>query len=102
MHQRESGLEEPASLGRSTATSKPPCLRSVFWGGVHNQTPASNTHNRPQGGGAHITWGAVILRIMPAPQRGAFIVLYTQIGIVQLLEYSCEIANLTTGILIQT
>ena len=39
---------------------------------------------------------------MPAPQRGAFIVLYTQIGIVQLLEYSCEIANLTTGILIGT
>ena len=37
---------------------------------------------------------------MPAPQRGAFIVLYTQTGIVQLLEYSCEIANLSTGILI--
>ena len=37
---------------------------------------------------------------MPAPQRGALIVLYTQTGIVQLLEYSCEIANLSTGILI--
>ena len=62
--------------------------------------PPPVIHTTDLRGVAHITWGAVILRIMPAPQRGAFIVLYTQTGIVQLLEYSCEIANLSTGILI--
>ena len=39
---------------------------------VHNQTPASNTHNRPQGGGAHITWGAVIATYNAGPTARCF------------------------------